>query len=116
MPSDPIYSQYADGTPVYRNQRPPRLPATSRPSPDPEASGAHMRLRWDEYNKRIYQAREFDAEGNPVRDIDFTIPMDSFGKPRKDHCIPEQHRWKVNNPEVGARSGFKRSKGEPLED
>jgi hypothetical protein len=115
MSSDPIYSQYADGTPVYKNQRPDRLPATSRPLPDPEALGEHSRLRWDEHNQKIYQAREFDNEGNPVRDIDFTIPMDSFGKPRKNHSVPEQHRWKVNDSEVGAKSGFKRSRGEPLE-
>ena len=115
LPSSPIHSQYADGTPVYRGQQPPKLPGGSRPLPDPEAVGAHTRLQWDLFNNRIYKAREFNTDGYPIRDIDFTIPMDSFGKPRKNHSVPEQHLWQVNNPEIGAKSGFRRGKGKPLE-
>lgn len=36
-PNSPIHSQYADGTPVYRGQQPPKLPGGSRPFPDPKA-------------------------------------------------------------------------------
>ena len=60
------HSIYADGTLVVKGQQPPRLPRT----PDPAATGAHSRIRYDTVNQRIYQLREFDTSGNPVRDID----------------------------------------------
>jgi hypothetical protein len=89
-----IHSRYADGTPVYKSQKPPRF---GEPKPDPEAQGSHSRLRWDNYNQRIYQAREFNASAQPVRDIDFTSPTYPSGTPRNDHLPPpHQHQWLPN--------------------
>lgn len=62
----------------------------------------------------VAEYSEFDVDGNPVRDINFTIPMDSFGKPRENHYIPKQYRWQVNDTKLGIRSDFRRSKAEPL--
>jgi hypothetical protein len=67
---------------------------------NPDAVGEHTQLRWDEKNNRIYQAREFDAKGKPVRDIDFTSPVTSNGTPR--HATPHQHMW-MENPTGGTR-------------
>lgn len=53
-------------------------------------------------NNRIYQGREFDAAGKPVRDIDFTAPTFPNGTPRPVHPIPHQHNW-VENPSGGMR-------------
>ena len=106
-----IHSRYADGTPVYEGHVPARL-GTAVPSPD--AVGAHSQLRWDTHNQRVYQAREFDDAGHPVRDIDFAQPAYPNGAPRLDHAVPEQHPWHVNDPDVGPKSGFRRGKGGPL--
>ena len=95
---DPVHSKYADGTPVYRSQKPPRF---GEPKPDLEARGPHLRLRWDTYNNRIYQAREFDGSGQPMKDIDFTSPTYPNGTPRPNHLPPpHQHRW-LPNPTGG---------------
>lgn len=68
----------------------------------------YMSLKWDHFlhstkNKNILlvekkgrketypQAREFDAEGNPVRDIDFT----DHSRPQNHPC-PHQHEHKPN--------------------
>ncbi len=89
-----ISSRYEDGTPVYKHQKPPRF---GEPKPDPDARGSHSRLRWDEYNSRVYQAREFNAVGQPIRDIDFTSPTYQNGTLRPDHILPpHQHRWIPN--------------------
>ncbi|MCH9609382.1 MAG: hypothetical protein S4CHLAM45_05230 [Chlamydiales bacterium] len=37
------------------------------------------------------QAREFDENGEPVRDIDFT----DHGRP-KNHPNPHEHKWEPN--------------------
>jgi hypothetical protein len=104
-PSGPrIRSRYADNTSVYEGQQPPRIKGS-----DPAAQGAHSVLRHDTVNNRIYQAREFDAAGHPVRDIDFTNPTYPNGGPRPGHPgPPHQHRFFMNNPNVEPRSGFKR--------
>ncbi|MTJ09439.1 MULTISPECIES: hypothetical protein [unclassified Anabaena] len=92
--SEKIHSRYADGTPVYQSQIPPRF---GEPIADPLAQAAHSRLRWDQYHQRIYQAREFDTNGQPVRDIDFTSPTYPNGTPRPDHLPPpHQHLWLAN--------------------
>jgi hypothetical protein len=113
-PSEPpIHSRYADGTPVYEGEQPPRLPD----HPDPAAKGPHTVLRWDNKDGRIYQGREYDAAGNKVRDVDHTNPTFPSGKPRPGHPgPPHQHRWIVNDPAVGPRSGLKRGGPEPLEE
>ena len=112
-----VRSRYADGTPVYQGQQPPRLPGGSQPEPSPGA-GPHSRLRWDEVNNRVYQAREFDANGNPIRDIDFTSPTYPNGNVRPDHLPPpHQHLFEINDPKVGPKSGWIRVKTpSPLED
>jgi hypothetical protein len=105
-----IRSKYADNTPVYQGQQPPRIRG-----PDPAAQGGHSVLRHDTVNNRIYQAREFDAAGHPVRDIDFTNPTYPNGAPRPGHPgPPHQHRFFTNNPDVGPRSGFRRNGPEPM--
>ena len=109
----PFHARYADDTPVYKYQRPPRLGAAK---PVPEAEGPHTQLRFDEYNNRIYQGREFDSEGNPVRDIDFTNPAYPSGNARPGHPgPPHQHRWIPNDPD-NPHAGHRRSKDpEPLQ-
>jgi RHS repeat-associated protein len=103
-----VHSRYADGTPVYEGQQPPKLPANHRPEPGPGAEGPHSRLRWDSVNQRVYQAREFDADGYPVRDIDFTTEAGSNGQMRGDKLRPPtQHPWSWNTPGK-PRAGFKR--------
>lgn len=107
-----IHSFYADGTIVFEQQEPKRLPRSNRPLPDSNAIGPHSQLRWDIINHRIYQAREFDSNGYPVRDIDFTSPTYRNGNPRPNHTPPpHQHLWQFNDRQIGVRSGFKRQGG-----
>lgn len=63
----------------------------------------------------MYKAREYDGDGYPVRDIDFTGPTFPNGTPRPNHFVPEQHLYTVNDPLVGPKSGFRRARqGMPL--
>jgi hypothetical protein len=107
------HAVYEDGHVVTRGNRPPRLPT----GPDPGAGGAHSRLRWDpasparsgEGNGRIYQCREFDNAGAPVRDIDFTSPTQPNGRPYADHLPPpHQHGWIPNDPN-NLSAGYRRN-------
>ena len=101
-----IHSVYEDGKQVLAGQQPPRLGAAK---PMPGAEGSHTQLRWDTKNNRVYQGREFDSNGNPVRDIDFTSPTFPNGKPRPDHLPPpHQHDWIPNDPNNPA-AGLRRS-------
>lgn len=107
----PIRSRYADGVPVYQGQQPPRISG-----PDPQATGPHSVLRWDQANGRTYQSRQYDDAGSPVRDIDFTAPTYPNGRVRPDHLpLPQEHRWEINDPRIGARSGFRRGPGHPYQ-
>jgi hypothetical protein len=102
---------YGDGTRVYQGQQPPRIQG-----PDRDAVGPHTVLRRDTVNDRIYQGRTYDANGNPVLDVDHTIPTYPNGTPRPGHPgPPHQHRWEVNDPAIGPRSGYRRGGPEPLE-
>lgn len=78
------------------------------PTPDPEAQGrrhTQMGRREGKHSGGEYdQAREFDADGKPVRDIDFT----DHGR---GHPNPHQHRY-TPNPTGGTPS---RGDPEPLE-
>jgi len=76
----------------------PRSPS-GEPIPDPEAAGApHTQLGSKEgRNGRYPQAREFDADGKPVRDIDFT----DHGRPDV-HPNPHEHPYQ-DNPTGGTR-------------
>jgi hypothetical protein len=99
-----IHARYADGTAVLEDQQPPRIKG-----PDPNAMGPHTVLRYDEANGKIYQGREFDSDGNPVRDVDFTSPTLPDGTPRLRHPgPPHQHRFVMNVPMAGPSSGYKR--------
>ncbi len=105
-----VHSRYSDNTPVFEGQQPPRITG-----PHPAAGGPHTVLRHDPVNNRIYQGREFDAAGHPVRDVDFANPTYPNGHPRPGHPgPPHQHRWNVNDPAVGPRSGFRRGGPEPI--
>ncbi|WP_412769370.1 polymorphic toxin type 24 domain-containing protein [Ralstonia pseudosolanacearum] len=74
--------------------------------PEPDAEGPHTQLGKKDGSKGKYdQAREFDANGKPVRDIDFT----DHGRPR-DHTNPHQH-WYSPNSTGGTQ---KRGRQEPL--
>lgn len=118
-----LHSVYGDGTRVYGGQKPPYIVG-----PDPAAQGrAHSVLRWDttprrgdmmvpasqRTSPRVYQAREFDAAGNPVRDIDFTVPVTPAGVPYPGHTFPHQHRWIPNDP-ANPAAGFRRGGPEAL--
>uniref|UniRef100_UPI0024B528BB RHS repeat-associated core domain-containing protein n=1 Tax=Chitinivorax sp. B TaxID=2502235 RepID=UPI0024B528BB len=66
------------------------------PTPEPKAEGPHTQLGQKDGRKGKYnQGREFDANGKPVKDIDFT----DHGRP-KNHPNPHQHRY-VPNPTGG---------------
>jgi len=78
----------------------PRDPKTKEPVPDVKAP--HTQLGTKEGRKGPYpQAREFDAQGKPVRDIDFT----DHG--RRDHTNPHQHRYGPG------QTGGTRTRGKP---
>jgi len=84
--------RYADGQKAYRTNV-PRNPDTNIPEPDPAATGPHSRLQPDaQDSSRTYSATEFDAEGNPVKRIDFAG--------RKGDPLPHEHPY---NP---ATKGF----------
>jgi RHS repeat-associated protein len=109
QPPPRIHSVYADGLAVPEGQQPGKITG-----PDPNAEGPHTVLQWDPNNPRVYKAREYDADGNPVRDIDFTSPTFPSGRPRPDHLPPpHQHVYTPVNPN-NPKAGFKRGGAEPL--
>jgi len=62
------------------------------PAPDSEATGPHTQIGTKQGSKGPYkQAREFDENGNPVRDIDNT----DHGRPTL-HPNPHDHQWIPN--------------------
>lgn len=105
-----VHSVYADGTMVLEGDQPPRIAG-----PDISAAGqAHSVIRWDRLRGRIYQLREYDAQGRPVRDVDFTNPTYPSGRLRPGHPgPPHQHRWL---PVVinGVVTGVRRSQAERI--
>lgn len=75
------------------------------PAPEPDAAGPHTQLgRADGRYGRYKQAREFDKDGKPVRDIDFTEHRPGT------HPNPHQHR-SIPNKTGGTPS---RGRAEPL--
>lgn len=80
------------------------LPRDENGNPIPEADVPHTEIgsRGGKYS----QAREFDAQGNPVKDIDFT----DHGRP-KTHPNPHEHPYQPN-PTGGTP---KRGNPQPLE-
>jgi RHS repeat-associated protein len=76
--------RYGNGQRAYRSNVP--RDANNNPIPDPQAQGAHSRLQFDKKDpSRVYSATEFDANGNPVKRIDFSG--------RKGDPIPHQHMY-----------------------
>nr|NGX37493.1 tRNA(Glu)-specific nuclease WapA [Chlamydiota bacterium] len=74
-----------------------------------DTDAPHTQLGTKEGRKEKYpQAREFDENGNPVRDIDFT----DHGRPQ-NHPNPHQHEHKPN-PTGGTRT--RDPKGQPVTD
>ncbi|MDW5415036.1 hypothetical protein R6242_00415 [Iodobacter sp. CM08] len=66
------------------------------PAPEADAEGPHTQLGQKDGRKGKYgQAREFDVNGKPVRDVDFT----DHGRPQ-NHSNPHQHDW-LPNPTGG---------------
>ncbi len=104
----PIHSRYPDGTLVYEGQQPGKVKG-----PAVGAEGPHTVLARDPVNGRTYKAREYDGNGNPVRDIDFTIPTYPSGRERPNHSAPEEHLYTPNDPS-NPKAGYKRGPGQPL--
>ncbi|WP_343691965.1 hypothetical protein [Chitinophaga sp.] len=74
----------------------PRNPKSKEPTPDPDATGPHSQLGSREGRNGDYnQAREFDQNGKPVKDIDST----DHGRPSQ-HTNPHEHPY-VENPTGG---------------
>ena len=76
---------------VYASDRPLPKDKDGIPIPDTDAPHTQLGIR----KKQYPQAREFDKDGNPVRDIDFT----DHNSP-EIHPNPHQHPYK-NNPNGG---------------
>ncbi len=102
-PSNPVAAPQHAGKltrgQAFPNRRLPRDPG-GKPTPDPEAiNRAHTQLGTEIGSKGPYpQAREFDENGNHLKDIDFT----NHGRP-KLHTNPHQHRY-IPNPTGGSRA------------
>ncbi|MFZ0564650.1 MAG: RHS repeat-associated core domain-containing protein, partial [Chlamydiales bacterium] len=75
---------------IYVPDRP--LPRDDYGVPIPDTDAPHSQLGTRTGSKGKYpQAREFDKDGKPVRDIDFT----DHGRP-EEHTNPHQHKYKDN--------------------
>jgi hypothetical protein len=75
----------------YRPDR--ALPRDKNGNPIPDSNAPHTQLGTKKGRNGDYtQAREFDANGKPVRDIDFT----DHGRPQ-NHPNPHQHRYVPND-------------------
>jgi RHS repeat-associated protein len=84
------------------------LPQTQHGVHIPDADDAHTQLGIGEgRNGRYRQAREFDKNGKPVRDIDFT----DHGRAH-NHTNPHQHCW-LENSTGGSKE---RDDAEPVTD
>ena len=91
-------------TDVYAPDR--LLPMTEDGIPIPDTDAPHTQLSTQNGSKEKYaKAREFDKNGKPIREIDFT----DHGYP-KNHTNPHQHR-REPNPNGGTPS---REDAEPV--
>ncbi len=99
-----INSAKSQGT--YAPQEPLRRTSSGEPVVDAEATGrAHTQLGTKEGRNGSYtQGREFNENGQPVRDIDFT----DHGRPQ-NHPNPHQHEYKENTT-GGTRQRSKEAK------
>ncbi|MGD0465918.1 MAG: DUF637 domain-containing protein [Gammaproteobacteria bacterium] len=89
MSTDP--GPYFQGFP---DRKLPNAPKSGYQIPDPEAKGTwHTQLGTRVGKSGKYkQAREFDNQNRPIKDIDFT----NHGRP-DNHSNPHEHRW-LDNP------------------
>ena len=86
-----MFSEEAESANRFPNRELPRYPSGDA-APDPEAEGPYTQLGKREGRNGNYdKAREFDASGRPVRDIDFT----DHGRP-SNHPNPHQHDYLPN--------------------
>ncbi|MEJ2046412.1 MAG: hypothetical protein P8X74_23725 [Reinekea sp.] len=68
------------------------MPRDKHGNPIPDSDAPHTQLGTKKGRNGDYtQAREFDGNGKPVRDIDFT----DHGRPQ-NHPNPHQHRYVPN--------------------
>jgi hypothetical protein len=80
---------------VYAPDRP--LPRDPYGKPIPESDAPHTELGKEKGRREKYpQAREFDGDGNWIRDIDFT----DHGRPHDHEICPHQHDY-IPNPTGG---------------
>ena len=92
-------------TDTYAPDRPLPHDEDGRHIPDTDAP--HTQLGTGDGRKGNYpQAREFDKNGKPIRDIDFT----DHGRPH-NHTNPHQHEWK-DNPTGGSK--IRETEAQPL--
>jgi RHS repeat-associated protein len=69
--------------------------------PDPAAEGRpHTVLKWDDTTGRVYKAREYGANGQPIREIHWTAPVSDKGNiwNPAGHPLPHEHYLEYNNP------------------
>ena len=94
---------------VYAHDRPlPRDKRTKEPTSETDAPHTQLGTRESKRTGEKYpQAREFDKNGNPVRDIDFT----DHGRPH-EHPNPHQNVYK---PNATGGSLERSTKAEPIE-
>ena len=86
--------RYADGEKAYRTNVP--RDAKNTPVPDPAATGPHTRLQPDAVNPgRPYSGTEFDANGVPVKRVDFSG--------RKGDPLPHLHPYDPNTKTFGPK-------------
>ncbi|MEO9803165.1 MAG: DUF6443 domain-containing protein [Reichenbachiella sp.] len=93
---------------AYAPKEPLPRKSNGEPKADPEATGPHTQLGTKKGRNGNYtQAREFNGDGQAVKDIDFT----DHGR-SSEHSNPHQHRYKPS--ETGGTP--QRSKAEPLQE
>lgn len=74
-----------------------RIPRSKEPIRDEGAEGAHTQLGKENGRKGKYtKAREFDKDGNRLRDIEFT----DHDRPEDHPHNPHQHKYKENETGV----------------
>ena len=82
-----------------------RRDTNGRPQPDPEAAGSPHSQLGTRKDSSTGEPREFDADGKPVRDVDFT----DHNRPQ-NHDNPHQHKFEQ------VSGSYKRMPAEPLDE
>ncbi|MCP1573187.1 hypothetical protein J2S30_001566 [Herbaspirillum rubrisubalbicans] len=108
-----LHSRYPDGTPAFEGMQPGKITGPLTDSQGKLVSDPHTVLQFDPVNGGVYKAREYGANGIPIRDIDFAHPTFPNGTLRPDHTAPEQHFYIPNDP-LNPKAGYKRGPGQPI--